>query len=165
MKDVDYRLWTVTEEAHAWPQLRKLFHQLSRTFSPGAPNTQRLALTTLGNFVLFYCGDLTSVTVHCSSAGKKDCYLSQLKTMTSEEPGLKDLYSLCTVVSLVYKAAGANMLGKYLKRLQKNKLKCFIKAHLFTCYRGTTLVKHPTNTIPLSPFPHFTASVLSSNMS
>lgn len=29
--------------------------------------------------VLFYCGDLTSVSVRYSSAGKRDCYLSQPK--------------------------------------------------------------------------------------
>lgn len=33
--------------------------------------------------VLFYCGDLTSVSVRYSSAGKRDCYLSQPKSMTS----------------------------------------------------------------------------------
>lgn len=35
--------------------------------------------------VLFYCGDLTPVSVHYSSAGKRDCYLSQTKGMTSGE--------------------------------------------------------------------------------
>ena len=44
--------------------------------------------------VLFYCGDLTSVRVNYSSAGKRDCYLSQPKSMTSEAIGFKDLHSL-----------------------------------------------------------------------
>lgn len=48
--------------------------------------------------VLFYCGDLTTVSVYYGSAGKRDCYFSQPESMTSGERDFKDLSNLYTVV-------------------------------------------------------------------
>lgn len=56
------------KEAHAWPQLplRKLSHQLPRTYSPSAPNTQRPAFTTLGNFLCCFTV-VTSLQLACTT--------------------------------------------------------------------------------------------------
>lgn len=59
------------------PIIQDVFPQCSKHSAASLYDLRKL-------FVLFYCGDLTSVSVHYSSAGKRDCYLSQPKSMTSE---------------------------------------------------------------------------------
>lgn len=79
-------LWTVGEGSPCLtsaaaaeiipPIIQDVFPQCSKHSAASLYDLRKLS-------VLFYCGDLTSVSVHYSSAGKRDCYLSQPKSMTS----------------------------------------------------------------------------------
>lgn len=84
------------KEAHAWPQLplRKLSRQLSRTYSSSAPNTQRPAFTTLGNFLCCFTV-VTSLQLACTAAllGRGTATCHNPKAWRQGEREFKDLYS------------------------------------------------------------------------
>lgn len=114
------------KEAHAWPQLplRKLSRQLSKMYCSNAPKSQRPALTTLGKLsLLFYCGDLTSVSVHSSSA-RKTATCHSPKGWRQGEREFKDLCNLYTVVSM-----GCNMPagGRLMRSKQSKRKNSFIR--------------------------------------
>lgn len=82
------------KEAHAWPQLplRKLSRQLSRTYSSRAPNTQRPAFTTLGNFLCCFTV-VTSLRLGCATAllGRGTATCHNPKAWRQGEREFKDL--------------------------------------------------------------------------
>lgn len=99
-------VWTVDsggKEAHAWPQLplRKLYRQLSRTYSSIAPNTQRPAFTTLGNFLCCFTV-VTSLQLVCTTAllGRGTATCHNPKAWRQGEREFKNLCNLYTVVSM-----------------------------------------------------------------
>lgn len=74
------------KEAHVWPQLplQKWSYQLSRTYSPSAPNTPWPAVTTLGNFLCCFTV-VTSLHLACTTAvlGRGTATCHNPKNMTS----------------------------------------------------------------------------------
>lgn len=124
------------KEAHAWPQLplRKLSRQLSRTYSSRAPNTQRPAFTTLGNFLCCFTA-VTSLRLACATAllGRGTATCHNPKAWRQGEREFKDPHNVYTVVG-----TGRNMRACRRQTNEKHwweKKKQEGNKHLYSCQR------------------------------